>query len=117
MNDKIVWENQQQKILWDKEMSGQVSDGMWENASPFNHWERPCQAESLVAKEGQEAGLNFFPRKSYGFNNAELLSIVGDRALAEVQFYFPNYTWRDMQLDLRAMGRLFREARRGKLIS
>ena len=117
MNDQIVWENPQQKILWDKELSGQVSDGNWENAYPFDHWERPCKAESLVAKEGQRAGLNWMPRKTYGFNNTELLSIVGDRMLAEVTFHYPEYTWQQMRLDLRGMSRLFRNARAGRFSS
>ena len=112
MSDQIRWENPQQKILWDMEMSGQVSDGQWENSYPYDHWERPCRAESLVAQPGEQPGLNFRPKRSYGFNKASLLEIVGDRALAEVQKEYPLYTWRDMQLDLRAMGRLFREARK-----
>jgi hypothetical protein len=118
MYDKIVWENQQQKILWDEEMSGQVSDGQWENSYPYDHWERPCKAASMVVgSEGNPmAGLNFYPKRSYGFNKASLLEIVGQRALEAVQAKYPDYTWRDMQLDLRAMGRMFREARDGKLI-
>ena len=91
--------NQAQKILFDEEMSGQISDGMWENTRPYDHWEPWCAAEVVV---GENVGRNFYAKKdNYNLNNKELLDIVGDRMLEAVQKVQPDYTWADMVADLK----------------
>lgn len=91
--------NQAQKILFDEEMSGQISDGMWENTRPYDHWEPWCDAEVVV---GENVGRNFYARKdNYNLTNKDLLDIVGDRMLESVQKVQPDYTWTDMIADLK----------------
>jgi len=34
--------NENQVALFENEIKGQISDGMWENASPANHWKVWC---------------------------------------------------------------------------
>lgn len=34
--------------LWVNEVSGQISDGMWENARPNNHWQFWCRLQVIV---------------------------------------------------------------------
>jgi len=52
--------------LWDWELTGQFSDGAWENASPSDHWEFWC---NLDVELGQpEVVAPGYPRKTgYGF--------------------------------------------------
>ncbi len=40
--------------LWHKEIVGQISDGMWENSRPHEHWQFWCRLDVVV---GPEAGL------------------------------------------------------------
>lgn len=67
-----------QKVLLTTELLGQISDGQWENAQPFDHWQRICGAEVKV--DPTNLGLNFWAKKTnYNFTNSELLDCVGDR--------------------------------------
>lgn len=71
-----------QKILFDWELCGQISDGYWENTRPFNHWRVWCSAEIVVADNPKEIGRNFWPEKqNYNFAAPELLEVVGERML------------------------------------
>jgi len=65
-------------FLWKDEILGQLSDGYWENASPFDHWRVWSDAEVMV---GTPAGYyGFHPKRtSYGLANSELMDVVGDR--------------------------------------
>jgi hypothetical protein len=113
--------NVQQKILWDEELSGQISDGMWENASPWDHWQPWCDADVVVAPDGN-VGRTFWARKdSYLFTSQELLSIVGDRMLGYVRDAstrdhdgtgglpeFPDYTMKEMMADLRDLRKIIK---------
>lgn len=76
----INFRNQVQADLFKHEISGQISDGMWENARPFNHWKVWCEAE--VAVDPENVGVNFWAQKNnYGFDNHELLEIIGERMI------------------------------------
>lgn len=98
--------NEAQKILFDQELSGQISDGMWENARPNDHWQPWCNAEVVV---GTNVGRNFYARKdNYNINSSELLSIVGDRMLESVQKVNPDYTEADMKADLIDLKRIMK---------
>ncbi len=91
--------NQAQKILWEEELNGQISDGMWENATPHDHWDVWSDAEITV---GKNVGRTFFARKcNYNFTNPELLNIVGDRMIKAVQVEIPEYTKADLIADLK----------------
>ncbi len=77
--------NHAQKVLFEAELKGQLSDGAWENASPSDHWEPWCKATVVVAEDGQKVGRNFWARKTgYAFAK-ELIEVVGDRMMEYVR--------------------------------
>lgn len=83
--DIIVWENERQAALWTYELSGQVSDGHWENSRPYNHWERPCYAKVIVG-DLITPGPNWIHNRGYNFADKELVGVVGDRMKTIVKF-------------------------------
>ena len=76
-NDTICFRNEYQVGLFKHELSGQLSDGYWENSKPMNHWKRPCNAKLVVAPGN--LGTNWFVTKKYNF--AAPVQYVGDRML------------------------------------
>lgn len=70
--------------LWEGELTGQMSDGMWENSGPRDHWKFWCRMDVV---EGAVAGIVSVPtgyenrcrKNRYGF--ASLIPHVGDRML------------------------------------
>lgn len=86
----INFRNKNQVVLYECELSGQISDGFWENSKPRNHWK---QMTSAKAKVGTPLGpVGFRPMRTYNFANAQLLEVVGDRMLYWVRLYtaFPS---------------------------
>ena len=78
--NKINFANQIQVALFKNELSGQISDGMWENVRPFDHYKVWCRAE--VGVDPSNVGVNFYAQKNhYNFTSQDLLSIIGDRML------------------------------------
>jgi hypothetical protein len=74
--------NTRQKVLFDWEISGQLSDGYWENTRPMNHWRIWSRCEVVVASEPTKIGRNFRPDKSnYNLLAPMLLEAVGDRMI------------------------------------
>lgn len=75
--------NAEQKVLFEQEIRGQISDGYWENARPFDHhrpWSK-CQ----VVVDPDNIGRDFYAMKNnYGLNSKNLLDCVGDRMLTYV---------------------------------
>ena len=67
-----------QKNLFVCEISGQLSDGAWENTKPYDHWEPWSNSE---VKVGSNVGRDF-PVKKDGYNLGSLVQYVGDRMLA-----------------------------------
>lgn len=81
MQNILFTRNVEQAALFEFELSGQISDGFWENARPYDHWQVWCDAQVAVATEGQ-VGCTFYARRSnYNFANPELLDVVGYRML------------------------------------
>jgi len=75
----IYFENLSQAILFEAELKGQISDGMWENARPMNHYVIPCRAKVFIdAKNPRSSNIG---NKSYNFSSKDLLDCVGDRML------------------------------------
>lgn len=75
--------NLAQKVMFDEEFSGQISDGHWENSRPYEHWQIWCKAEVVVAPTN--VGRNFYAAKdNYNLASRELLDIVGGRMLTAV---------------------------------
>lgn len=56
MTKRIVLASPSQVAIYRDELRGQLSDGMWENARPFNHWEKICDAEVTWSKNPEDWG-------------------------------------------------------------
>lgn len=80
---KIHVANLAQKVLMDHELSGQISDGNWENATPHQHWVSWCKAEVLV--DPANRGINFYPMRKYDFLSEDLLKVVRTRMILYVR--------------------------------
>jgi hypothetical protein len=106
--------NVRQKILFDEEISGQISDGMWENSRPFDHWKPWCDADVVVAEDGNVGRTFWASRDNYLITSKELLDIVGSRMVGYVRDAstresvqtkglpeFPKYDHKQMMEDLR----------------
>jgi len=78
----ITFRTRVQKALWDYEITGQLSDGHWENAGPQNHWEFWGSLESKVGSDvGVVRGDKPCLRYAYDLANENLFDVVGDRML------------------------------------
>jgi hypothetical protein len=88
----INFENKNQVILYECELSGQISDGQWENSRPYDHWKVMSNAEARV---GSPLGPSFRPRRPYNFAAGSLISVVGNRMIYFVKFYnaFPQVSF------------------------
>ena len=81
---KLAFRNLAQKVLFDTELSGQISDGNWENSSPRGHWKPWCSAETIIDPEN--LGKDFYAqRESYNFTSKDLLDVVGERMVYKVR--------------------------------
>jgi hypothetical protein len=84
-NKTLTVRNIEQAGAW-LELDGQISDGQWENARPYDHYKIWCEADVRVATPGEPVGRNFYAQKSnYNFTSPDLLNIVGLRMLATVR--------------------------------
>lgn len=76
MANIITFRNFTQKCLWDNEISGQLSDGKWENSGVDRiFW----TAETKVGTPG--VTFKTWKRANFNFASSELIDIVGDRML------------------------------------
>ena len=74
-----------QAALFEHELKGQLSDGMWENAAPHDHWKFWCDLEVRVAPPGERPRVVTpcsWRCKKKGYNFASLYEVIGDRLLA-----------------------------------
>lgn len=96
MRRTLCVRNEVQAALWTNELSGQISDGHWENARPFDHWKSWSDAEVLVYPK--DVGRNFAARRdSYAFDHPDLLGVVGGRMLAYGRLARA-FGWRQVEL-------------------
>lgn len=70
-------------------MSGQISDGNWENSRPYDHYERMCEAKIEVSDDPH---INFIPARKYNFADKVLVDVVGWRMIWYVKLFktYPN---------------------------
>lgn len=68
--------------LWHNELIGQISDGMWENTRPYDHWEFWCDLDVSVGSVNdiRVANGSRCRKNNYGF--MRLYPIVGERMLS-----------------------------------
>lgn len=99
----LRFRNMAQKVLWDFELSGQLSDGRWENSRPYDHWEYWHRDVATVV-DPDHVGRDFYVRRDgYCFTEKDLLEVVGARMLNAVRNATANasYSHADMVRDLR----------------
>lgn len=96
-NYTVGFRNQNQVVLFEKELTGQISDGYWENSRPYDHYKLPCWARPFVARTESEIGRNFNARM-YNFSAPELLEAVGNRMinLVKLSRAFPHIPLEDI---------------------
>jgi hypothetical protein len=99
--NKLYVANEIQKVLFDKEIRGQISDGAWENARPFAHWQIWSNVEVIVSENGV-VGRNFWPAKD-NYNLLTLIPFVGDRMVEYGRTIDPNYNLSVLRKDLKAL--------------
>lgn len=92
--------------LWNCEVSGQLSDGNWENSRPHDHWEFWCDADVTFDRD-LDVGLNFkveLPQGCYGptrnaYNIVSLMNLRYDDRDSQSE-----YVLRDRMLAYARMG-------------
>lgn len=84
----IVFATLNQALAFKVEMSGQLSDGNWENSRPHDHWKNMCDAEiGFSADPNQQGCYGFSPMRKYNFADKELIEVVGERCRNTVVLY------------------------------
>lgn len=81
MAGTIAFFNNTQKALWDNEILGQISDGMWEN-SPNSNWEFWHYLTSTVSGQPGVKGATTYGNVNLNLANPQLIEVVGDRMIA-----------------------------------
>ena len=79
-NTKLYLNNLTQKFLFEHELSGQISDGMWENARPYDHWQKPCKLEVELSNDKLGVTTSLM-KNNYNFSSKELLDCISDRMI------------------------------------
>lgn len=109
MSKVLVVRNEAQRVLIQKELAGQISDGFWENSAPrdaYKDWAfatkaRPSSGIQIVI--GENLGRNFYAKKSnYNFTNKQFLEWQSDDMLDLVQeeTQNPEYDMKQLRKDL-----------------
>lgn len=104
--------NQAQVILFNEELAGQISDGVWENARPFNHWKWVPGHDSVgISPAPGFSTLNeawgFVPPRRYNFCNSLLIEVCGERMIEAVKTRLQiNYDLKQLKKDLRDIGKI-----------
>jgi len=114
MTKVLVVRNLAQKVLWEQELAGQISDGQWENARPHDHYRDWSDVEVRVG--GHHAlGRNFVAAKdNYNFTSTEFINCVGDRMIDTVREQlgasYHHYTLTDLRADLKDLKAIIRHS-------
>jgi len=112
----LVFRNAVQVALF-TELDGQLSDGMWENTRPYDHYKPWCEAETTTTDQyalkndgSKVLGRNFWaPKDNYNFNSSFLLECVGDRMLKLCRDVAgQNFTMAMMRTELKDMMKIVR---------
>lgn len=74
-----------QKVLFDYEIKGQLSDGQWEGARPIGHWKPWNNADVVVAKEGGAVGRSFSARDKYDLTVLAGNDVIRGRMITTVK--------------------------------
>lgn len=79
-------------LVFNHELSGQISDGYWENSKPYDHWKAfNCGVEVVDDNSNKmyvlpnttdvyvRVNTHFYKQRNYNFASRELYNIVGNR--------------------------------------
>ncbi len=88
---RFVFHCKAQEDLWNNELTGQISDGMWENSSNTS-WQFWCGMPTAVGGATHIEGPVPDIRKTFNFLDRDLMDVVGDRMLEEIQKTEPSAT-------------------------
>lgn len=81
---KVHLKTKEAVVLWKHEVTGQISDGAWENARPLEHWKFWCDAEVIM--DGS-IGHEGYPMKSnYNLNTLIRNKVVRERMEMLIRF-------------------------------
>jgi hypothetical protein len=78
----ITFQNMPQLALWLHMLTGQMSDGMWENTRPHDHWKFWGQLETEIGKDLRVTTDRPWECKKVGYDFNALIDVVGDEMLA-----------------------------------
>lgn len=92
---KIVLPTSSAVALWNSEITGQLSDGMWENTAPYDHWKVWNHMEAVIGPVPMVTPYTH--AKKTGYNLAGLIEYVGDRMLASGRMAKANPTLKDFK--------------------
>lgn len=96
----FTFKNETQRDLWEHELTGQISDGMWENTlnTGWTYW---CNVKSEIGTETKLNGQHPYMNIKFNFGFTRLIKYVLEDMLEIGQKYNPNYTEKDLRKDLR----------------
>jgi len=78
----ITFPNSSCVALWNNELTGQMSDGMWENSGPRDHWKFWGDLDAQVGADCKVVSPRLWECRKTGYNFAALYEIVGERMVA-----------------------------------
>lgn len=67
VNSTLYVNNMSQACIFEMEISGQISDGKWENSRPYDHWKWVGYTELALSPKNYYTGWSH--RKKYGIDN------------------------------------------------
>ena len=105
----IFFRNPTQKLLWDEEITGQLSDGKWENSSRSN-WRFFNSLKSSVDASNPRVTATTYGNCSFNFASKDLLDAIGDEMLKLGRTINPGYTMKMLTNDLKDMSDLVKTA-------
>jgi hypothetical protein len=82
-NNSIYFPTASAVALWNWEITGQISDGMWENTMPYDHWKPWCDMEAHLGNPRYKTNQRVVKD---GYALGSLKTYVGDRMLVYGQF-------------------------------
>lgn len=107
--DMIFFRNPTQKMLWDKFITGQLSDGKWENSSRGN-WRFFNSLKSGVDASNPRVTAKTSGNVVFNFAAKDLLDAIGDEMLEAGRNINPSYTMKMLTNDLKDMSDLVKTA-------
>jgi hypothetical protein len=110
-NSKFIFRKKSLKDLWDKEISGQLSDGMWENSWRGQHFNDYTWWNSLKTEVGSSTklvGREWNIQAKTGFSR--LIEYVGDEMLEIVRKTEPDATMATVRKYLNEISKAIRMA-------